>query len=71
MKVGQTYTLTPVFDPENASYKTLRWISQDPDIVGVDGNGTVTAFKAGTTTIEIWPVDRSGHPWWFNITVSN
>ena len=50
---GETTTLTPVFNPSNASIKTVTWKSLDPSIVSVDENGTVTALSEGITTIRV------------------
>ena len=72
MKVGQTYTLTPVFKPSNASYKTHWWESCQPDIVSVEPmTGTITALAKGTADIEIWPADYSVHYGICHITVTD
>ncbi|MBQ3271619.1 MAG: Ig-like domain-containing protein [Solobacterium sp.] len=46
-----TDTLTPVFEPENATNKNVTWSSSDEGIVIVDENGVVTAVEGGTATI--------------------
>jgi len=48
--VGQTFTLTATFQPENATNKTVIWTSSDPDIATVV-NGVVTAVSVGEVTI--------------------
>ena len=47
---GQTTTLTANLQPENATDKSVIWMSEDEDIATVD-NGTITAVAEGTTTI--------------------
>ena len=48
--IGESYTLTPTFEPSNATQTDLTWSSADPSIATVS-NGTVTAVGAGATTI--------------------
>ena len=45
-----TFTLTPVFDPENATNKNVSWDSSDKTVATVDG-GVVTLLKKGETVI--------------------
>jgi endo-1,4-beta-xylanase len=35
----------PVFNPSNATNKNVTWTSDDPDVVSVSADGTVTALK--------------------------
>lgn len=51
LDVGESETLSVGFQPQNATDKTLYWMSSDPSIASVDENGKVTANKAGTATI--------------------
>lgn len=53
MKIGDTDILDPVVTPENASNPALTYVSSDPNIVTVDGNGTVTAVGNGNAVISI------------------
>ncbi len=48
---GETATLTATVYPENATNKTVRWISDNTDVASVDKNGLVTANHAGQATI--------------------
>jgi len=48
---GDTQKLTPVFNPTNASNKSLTWVSSNPSVASVDTNGNVKALASGTTTI--------------------
>ena len=51
--VAEDATFTPEVTiwPENANNKTLKWESEDPDVVSVDKEGKVTAHKSGYTTV--------------------
>ncbi len=53
METGTNHTFTPVFTPENASYKEVTWESDNPGVAGVDQNGTVTALTRGTANITV------------------
>lgn len=58
MKVGDSpVSLDAEIQPANATNQTVRWHSSNPDIATVDGNGTITAKRAGTTTITVTTVD--------------
>ena len=49
---GDTYQLTATVLPENASVKTVKWSSSDPEVVAVDENGLVRALaENGSATI--------------------
>lgn len=58
MNVGETFTLSYVISPANATDQTVYWHSSDPYVatVGVY-SGTVTAIKAGTATITAMTMD--------------
>lgn len=45
------YKLTGTIHPDDASYKTYKWESDDPTIATVDQSGYVTPVSVGTTTI--------------------
>ena len=49
---GQTAVLTAIVAPDNATDKTLEWLSDNPSVATVD-NGTVTAKSVGTATITV------------------
>ena len=51
MFVGNNETLTATVNPSNASNKKVIWTSSDSTVATVNSSGTVTAKKAGTTTI--------------------
>ncbi|MBN2436530.1 MAG: Ig domain-containing protein, partial [Spirochaetes bacterium] len=51
--VGDTYQLTAMVIPDNASNKTVSWSSDTDSVATVDQNGTVTAVAEGTATITV------------------
>ena len=51
LTVGGSETLLATVAPDTASDKTVLWTSDAPAVATVDGNGAVTALKAGTATI--------------------
>ena len=59
INVGETKTLTATVAPDNATDKTVSWISEDETIATV-ADGVVTAVAAGTTIITATANDGSG-----------
>lgn len=51
MLVGDEETLTATLAPNNATYCSYAWASDDESVATVDETGKVTAVGAGTTTI--------------------
>ena len=51
--IGEEFTLQVSIAPENASNKTLLFVSSDETIATVDDNGRVTFLKRGTVTITV------------------
>lgn len=51
LKIGETLTLTANVKPDNATDKTLTWISSNNVIATVDAIGNVTAKSLGEATI--------------------
>ena len=49
----QTYLIAPVFEPINASNKTILWTSSDPSVATVSEQGLVTSVKKGETVIRL------------------
>ena len=52
LDVGKGYTLTKTVSPSNA-VTSYTWSSSNTSVATVDGNGKVTAKKAGTATITV------------------
>ena len=46
MTIGGTSVLYATVLPENATDKSLKFTSSDPEVVKVDENGVITALKA-------------------------
>lgn len=51
LSVGDTYTASVTFTPEDTPDKTLTWTSSDANIAAVDANGVITAVQEGVCTI--------------------
>lgn len=51
IEAGQTAQISVEITPENATNKTVNFVSSDPSVATVDANGVVTALKDGQTTI--------------------
>ncbi len=54
---GSSETLTATVSPNNASNKAISWKSSATDVATVDGNGKVTALKAGVATVTVTTAD--------------
>ena len=52
---GEIFTIKTEVKPENASNKTVTFISGNPNVATVDKNGTVTAVGTGTAMIDVKP----------------
>lgn len=53
--LGKTYTLTPVYAPEDTTVKDLGWDVQDTSIVSLDEKtGLLTAKAVGTTLVRAY-----------------
>jgi len=51
IKIGENINLQFTIYPENATNKTIRWESSNPNIASVDQNGTITGISEGTAEI--------------------
>ena len=59
-KIGESVTLTADVLPENATDKTVKWMSDNSDVAIVDADGKVTAVGIGEATITATAVEGSG-----------
>lgn len=57
MMVGERKSLTPVFNPANATVKAVSWESLDPTKAIVNENGEVEAVSIGDTRIKVTTTD--------------
>lgn len=53
LDVGESTTLLATVAPENATDKSVTWVSSDPAIATVDSVGVVTGIAAGNATITV------------------
>ena len=54
---GETETLTATVKPDNADNKKVKWSSDKTEVATVDGDGRVTAVKAGEAVITVTTED--------------
>lgn len=59
LAIKKLVTLKPIFGPENATNKTLKWTSSSTEIASVDNRGQCYGWKAGTATITAATTDGS------------
>ena len=71
MKKGETAALTVTITPENATDKSVDWISSDTKIATVDSTGKVTAVSAGTASITCTAKDGSDKKATCEVTVTD
>jgi len=57
VEVGKTITLTPTFNPSNATNKIVTWSSSNEEVVTVNNAGVVTGVKVGTSVITVTTQD--------------
>ena len=53
INVGETEQLTATVTPKNAANKSVRWRSNDENVVSVDANGKLTAIDSGIATVTV------------------
>ena len=57
VELGKTLTLTPTFNPTNATNKIVTWTSSDESVATVSNAGVVTPKKVGSTIITVTSQD--------------
>ena len=67
LKEGESETLVATISPEDASNKTVTWVSSNNKVATVDKNGCVTAVQVGTATIT---ARAENHSAYCNVTVT-
>lgn len=68
INAGDERTLTPVFQPSNATNKNVTWTSEDLSVVSVEQNGKITGLAEGTTVVRCTTQD-GGYVGRCNVTV--
>ena len=62
MEVGDTYTFTVSYEPENTARPYLRWYSSDESVIRIDGiRFTVTAVAPGNAVVYAESLDAVSH----------
>ena len=56
---GESESLSATVTPSNATYTSVSWSSSRTDVAVVDGDGKVTAVKAGSATVIVITTDGS------------
>ena len=57
LEIGESYTLTEIVLPENATKKTVEWSSSDTSVVTVDHVGRITGVGKGKATVTATSTD--------------
>ncbi len=57
LTVGNTDQLAPTTAPSDATNQAVSYLSSDPTIASVDGNGLITAVAAGSATVTVTTAD--------------
>lgn len=55
--LGKTLTLSPTFNPTNATNKIVTWSSSDETVAAIDNAGKITPKKLGSTIITVTTKD--------------
>lgn len=51
--VGKTKTLSPIYIPEYATNKSVKWTTSDSSVASISTNGVLTAAGTGTAVISV------------------
>jgi uncharacterized protein YjdB len=66
---GETYKLTATVSPDDASVKTVKWTSSNPEDVWVENDGTVKALAENGSSIITVTTDNGGYTATCEVTV--
>ena len=69
LNVGDIYTLKATISPSDALTNELIWSSNNPSIVNVDSNGTISASKPGNGIVTVKTI-HGGHTASCSVTVN-
>ena len=62
LEVGESYTFSVTYEPENTAFPYLRWYSSDESVIKIDGlHFTVTALAPGNAVIYTESLDSVSH----------
>lgn len=56
---GDSFNITPVISPQNATNKAVKFESSVPSVATVDGTGSINVVGIGTTKITVTTLDKS------------
>ena len=59
LNAGESDVLQATVKPNNATNKSVNWVSSDPNVASVDENGKVTAHNEGFATITVSAKENS------------
>lgn len=68
MSLGESFNITPIISPSNATYKSVSWSSSNTNVAVVDANGLVTCVGPGNCKITARTTDGSNKKAYCNIT---
>ena len=68
---GETLSLTYTITPENATDKSVSWLSSAPDVAAVSSDGVVSALSEGSATITVTANGGTGIAATCNVTVQS
>ena len=57
VQIGDTYQLTAIVNPSNATNKEVKWTSSNSNVATVSPTGTIVAKSSGTAVITVQTVD--------------
>lgn len=60
LAIGKAMKLTAILSPEDATTKTVEWITSDESVASVDADGTVRGMKEGSAAVYARALDGYG-----------